>query len=736
MKKILRVVYIILLTISFVVVGISIAIRHTTEMEADKVEITLDYQQFSELAKQISMPVDKFFAQMHKYGYNSVSLNERSLRNLKAEGVAIEYGILKEIQGNIDWKSFYSEEAVKFLENEAKYFDMVARTYDKALFTSLKQALSSRYKKDFYRVYEGPNSLGKTAYTIVLRGKKEDVLSSKGAVEQNGVLNDIRRRKSSFGSILDQIGLGYDEEKINNVKRAGIPLNLRPASYSSADQDKLVRAYFTDVDKYGADNTSIVFQGMTVLGYSAESPYNDILRDELKKRNTVIALIEADDQLGYVDMPGMIEIGKASDYNVSRLFAVVDYIQRMYNFMGYSTGGKEVENIFYRNAIDRNIRIMYMRPFKHNTYTYVEDINIYEQLIENFGKRLEPHAMEVGIANPMRPKNFHNSWVVLALSYGALVFAMMAFKLVFSPKYKLELIIFLTGIVLVPLAIKIAPEKSILLAALGTSLVFPVFAFAFFTEYMRDILMSKRQLRTLAIAGKAVTIFLIIVAICMIGGLFIASILGRHDFLLEIKYFRGVKISLFLPAIVSVVIYALKFGFGKQLGSEDLHYKDLVKMLRANVKLYTLFIAVLLGAIAYLYVQRSGNTSSLRITNFEHLFRNFLENDLIVRPRFKEFLFAFPSFFIAVFFATKGHKRSSFPFMVASVLGFSSIVNTFSHIRTNTYVSVYRVLISAGLSIIIGVLGIFILSGIYGFVQDSIYKFRVAKLSEERSGDA
>jgi hypothetical protein len=53
---------------------------------------------------------------------------------------------------------------------------------------------------------------------------------------------------------------------------------------------------------------------------------------------------------------------------------------------------------------------------------------------------------------------------------------------------------------------------------------------------------------------------------------------------------------------------------------------------------------------------RTGHDSSVEVSSIEMLFRNYLEDILIARPRNKEFLFAFPAIMLMVYTSVRRFK--------------------------------------------------------------------------------
>jgi len=136
--------------------------------------------------------------------------------------------------------------------------------------------------------------------------------------------------------------------------------------------------------------------------------------------------------------------------------------------------------------------------------------------------------------------------------------------------------------------------------------------------------------------------------------------------------FRGVKLSL-----VSLPLFIFFKGL----------YKE-----RKNWRKFLPFLFILIPVGIY-YILRSGNFGW--VSSFERNFRDFLESILWVRPRFKEIL-AFP------FFLTLKHFEKYRWFFIVEAFGSIALVsmfNTFCHIKAPIFVSLYRTVLSLGISI-------------------------------------
>ncbi|QDY44861.1 hypothetical protein FK545_03000 [Planococcus glaciei] len=174
------------------------------------------------------------------------------------------------------------------------------------------------------------------------------------------------------------------------------------------------------------------------------------------------------------------------------------------------------------------------------------------------------------------------------------------------------------------------------------------------------------------------------VAVTLVGIWFIVVLLNGNQFLLGIDSFRGVKLVYILP-MAFIALYAIWGNF-----------KFLLNM---NVKYWHMLIFALIAVLGLYYISRTGNTGS--VSAIELQVRQALEQILYVRPRTKEFLIGFPLFVVALYVAKRNVKASYF-LLVPAVIGFLSMVNTFTHLHIPLSISLLRSVYSIILGFIIG----------------------------------
>lgn len=699
-------IYMVILLISVIATGALLYGRIDVEKQTKSVEILADYEEFAIMADQQGLTKTELFTILKDAGVTGVTLKEETLYSMVNEQKPLEYGLFKNVKKNLDWKENYGPKALEYLNgNISSEYDIVVRTYDPSTFEFLKSGIEARYDSEFYQFFD------EDIKTIVLKGTIKDIYFSESSNYKDYLSRGVKLPRMEVSSVIEDIGMGFDEEKVNQIVSAGLEVNLRPSNYDKYNE-KIVSAYFDEIDKYNAMPNVIIFNGREVLSYTAETGnYSQALYDKLKELNLPVGMVEAADQLGFSEQRGIDNLAKDLDYNVVRVFPMIEYIQQRYNYLGYYEGAKEIENTMYRAITERNIRVIYFRPYKDSKFTYYTDLDEYKKTFDGLAERLKAHNITIGKPSVMP---YHNTsiYLVILSAFGLLILGLILLKLVFDIAEKFEWVLFIVGMIGIVGINFVAPNLSIEFFAFTAANVFPTLAILFLVEFVKDMLLSNKVYTLKGIIAKYATAISIAVSMCIIGGLYVASYISRADYLLEISYFRGVKASLLLPIAAFVIIYIIKLGYKREVRELDestFFIDDIKRFLLEDVKVYYALIAVALAGVFYVYLARSGHDTNIEVLDIELIFRNFLEDVVLARPRTKEILMAFPALSAGIYFAARGYNKLLFPCLFGAVLGLTSVVNTFCHSRAPVYLSTVRELTSLVFSLIIGIVIIIVL---------------------------
>ena len=699
-------IYLVGLLLSIVATGILLFGRINVENQAKSVEILADYEEFAVMAKQLEMTDEALFLKLNATGFTGVSLKEESLSSMVIESKPLEYDLLLNVKSDLDWRKSYGNQAITYLEDSARSdYDMVIRTYDQEVFDFLRSGITARYDDDFYVFFD------EAVKTIVLKGDITDIYYTEDSRYKDYLSKGVKLPRVMVSSALEDIGLGYDSNKVKAIQNAGLPVNLRPSTYDKYNS-KIVAAYFEEIDRYGEVPGAIIVSGRDAFSFTAETnSYKQELYEILKENQIPVGMIESAVQRGYIEQRGSSQMARDLEYNIVRVFPVIEYIQERYNYLSFYEGAKEIENTMYRAITERNIRVIYFRPFKNSKFTYFDDLEEYNRTFEGLRTRLADHNITLGAPHAM-PYHGTSAYLLILSSIGLLILGLIIFKLVFDIAERFEWVLFLVGLLGIVGLNLLAPNRSVDIFAFAASNIFPTLSILFVIEFIKDILSSNKVYTLKGILAKTIVGLSLAIFITLVGGFYVGAIMSRSDYLIEMSYFRGVKLSLMLPMVAFVLIYLIKLGYKRdvhELDENTFFIEDVKRFFTENIKMYYGLLALVFGGIIYVYLARSGHETNIEVLNIELIFRNFLEDHLLARPRTKEIFIAFPALSAAIYFACRGYRKVLFPFLLASVLGLTSVVNTFAHARAPIYLSTTRTLLSWVFSVVLSVLVVLLL---------------------------
>ena len=705
--------------IIFILIGLLSSIvlsfnRIKVESNNKKVDFVLDYYQLDKLAEQSSKDIKWWLEGFKKLGVSSVSIYEESLDSMTEYGKPLDIKIVEKIKEDIDWKDKYPVELVDYLEQKkVDNYDLVVRTKSKESYEFIKNGLSQRYSNEKYQTIESEDE----SYSIILDGTIKEALFKP---KEN--LVDTKYDSYSYGkelissTLLTQLGIDYDKEKIDVIKSAGLDIVLRPLNYIERWKGK--KYVDTSLDQYEKFNIKpkyMIFTGQEVLGYPK---YVDLVKDFIVDNDMKLALIESSVERGHAEQRGLEKLTEDLDYNVVRLYSIPDYIQQRYKYNSYK-GGEEIGNTLYRAITERNIRAIYFSPFKLDSKRYVTDFSKYEEMFESLETRLGEHNITIGDASSMKP-NHVNTILKMLIGIGILGGGVILLQEMFRIKKKFLNIIIILGLLAIVITSIVIPELSSLIFAMVAAIVFPSLSMIYFCKKLKVYYDSRNRntsiKNTLLLGVKQLVIMILISAIASI---FIAATLSDIEFLLEIDIFRGVKIVQLVPILVYVITFIGYFGYKREKSITDNKIKalDIKDILSDNIKIGYVALAGIVLYVGYIYLARTGHETGVKPSEFELMARNLLEVTLLARPRTKEFLIAFPAILVALDFAFNRRKLMLFVIGLLVALGQTSVANTFSHLRTPMYLSILRLTYGAIAGIIIGIIYVLIIRLVFKLIK-------------------
>ena len=698
----LKKLYMMILVISLVVVGLVAFDRINVENMHKSVELTLDYEEAKILADQSEYDLQWWLQHFESLGFTSVALKESTLENLINDDKPIDYKVVNSLKKDITWQESLPRNVVDHINEASDDNDVVITTLSQEWYTFMMTGLEKRYPKSFFKGFEGD------VFTIVLDGEPVDGLYA----ETGFLVDEDGKNKRTLRELVDTklawIGLGFDAELVQMIQEAGLKVNPRPANFER-HPEMLVSAFEDEMKAHKITPEYFVFQGESVLGYSPETENLDAVYTYMHENNISSGLIESGVQRSQVKQEGLVKLTEMLDYDAVRVFPIVGYIQERYKWYGYD-GADEIENTMYRAITERNIRSVYFRPFRDtdNEIVYITDPKIYEETFKNLEKRLADHKIVFGSAAKLK---FNEPGVInlCVIGYGLVVLGIIALNNIIPINDKQQSLLLSVGVLGITAANFVVPNLAMTVMALGSSVLFPTLASIAMLDILRQYLLNRQVDKMQTIVLKGLSLLVVVTSISMVGGIFVGSILSSSSYLLEMEFFRGVKLSQLMPLAIFCVIYILRFGYGRPISnmSEDENYLlDLNALVNERIKVLHLLIGGLVGVLGLVYIARTGHETTIQPSNLEMLFRNFLEYNFLARPRSKELLMAFPAVMVVTYFALKGWKQLIFPFAALVMIGLTSVVNTFSHLRAPLYLSTARTVYGAGLGAVLGIIGV------------------------------
>jgi hypothetical protein len=344
-------------------------------------------------------------------------------------------------------------------------------------------------------------------------------------------------------------------------------------------------------------------------------------------------------------------------------------------------------------ARERNVRVIYLRPFLHQEGTMsIEQTNI--EMIRQIAQGLQTRGLKTGRSTPIPA--FRVNPLVLALVTLATPAAILLIIELLGTSVPMEIFMGALGFDLVVFFAGLAIHHEELVAKLIA--LIGAMAFAVLSVLVLAPRFKAPDIpTTLPDALKAgASTLLLGTAVALGGALLVIGLVSTPLTMEEIERFSGVKAILLAPPVIMLGIYLFSDAFrAKAL--------DIRRMLDEPVRVYQLVFGTLLLVGAVVYLARSGNQSNIAPTAFEMALRSKLTAILSVRPRFKEFLIGFPA--LALLPALTPLHRRQFGWLVAicASIGLADVIDTFSHLHTPLLVSLFRLINGLVVGYIVGI---------------------------------
>lgn len=700
-NKILLIIIAIAVIVSFVTIGgrISVESRNKTY------DIVLDYNEIKAMADQSDHDISWWLGEFRKMGINKVGLAEENMASLmENRDLPVSAAIMDIIMRDANWESRYPADFINELK-DAGYdkYDLLIEAASPEAFAFIAEGVRTRYQPEYYLIKQTAGG----GY-IVLNGTAKQTLYSEKYKLMSSIKKGFIEKDEIVSSKLMYINFGLLPSKVRIVEDAGMDIIPRTASYEGWNDTKYAKAVIAGYEKLDKVPEYMIVGGESVIGFDDGI---DTAKDYIIKNKITIGLIENTTQLQNILQYGVNDIVKSTGYDAVRIFSVWDYIQNRYQYYGYE-GAKEIENTLYRAVVERNVRLIYFKPIKEfkDQHVYVTDPDEYKNMFSNLKTRLDKHNIEFGDTASVMDQYKVSLLAKLAMALGCVAAAVLLIRTIVPVNRRFTVGLTALGFLGAGGAYAVMPGYAELITAFAAAVIFPSMATLFIVRQSKEFAdtMDRRE-RLPKIIGLGILTLVCGVAVSLVGGLMTAAPISSTNYMLEIDIFRGVKLAQLLPLAFFIVAYLSYYGFGKsKMHPGTLEYNDLKEMMNASIKVWMVILGVVLLGVGYYYIERTGHDSSIQVSSLEMIFRNALEDDLIARPRSKEFLFAFPAVMMVVYTSIRRFSLWPILFGLASVIGMTSVNNTFMHIRTPLYLGFVRTGYSLLFGVVIGIVGILI----------------------------
>jgi hypothetical protein len=613
--------------------------RHLTESRNRTVELTVDYAQVRLLAGAAGVAVPEALRAMRDAGVVSVALTEETLGDLAADGAA---------------------EVTQAWDARGRHRVTRVRLVEPALFDRVVSHLRHRLRMDAGRAIPPADA------------RSVSVTAPEGRV---AVLPATWEEVRS-------LGVGLPPEETGLVRSAGLAVLGRVGNFTGARDDS-IDWVLGQLRQSGA--RVVVFTGEEVLGYQARV---EATARSIEAHGLLYGSVELSKQRGDE------ELGKALDAAIVRVHAILPAeLARL-------APPVAIER-YVRGVRERNIRVAYLRLF-----TSVAEDPLAENLdfVRGVAGELRDRGYEIGPAQPFGHVLPQGGLRRLLPALAALIVAGAAVMLLAGlapvPASRQLLLALLFAVGAMGLAAAGGGLGRKLLAFAG-AVMLPTLAFVLFPMRPDDEGVKGPPARPFIFAlGR----FVMMSLVSFLGALAVVGLLSERSALVKLTELSGIKVAHVLPLLAVAVIYAADLLAPDRDWAE--HERRAVGrvtgLLAEPLRLWHALAAVL-GLVALaLLVLRTGNDPGVGVSPLELKFRSLLDQ-VLVRPRTKEFLFGHPALILAVALWALGRGRTWIvPLLFVGAIGQESLVNSFCHLHTPIALTLARTWNSLWLGSLIG----------------------------------
>jgi len=604
-------------------------------------------------------------------GVTAVSIGEESLSTLISSGflTCMNY---KDIGTKYDSDS---EEIVKLLEDDSKIrmesFVIITKRPEAKAF--LDKWLNAKYTAE--EITKKETESGADVYVIYEGGTDEK-----------------------------RFAIGFNEEKIENASNHGFDISLT-MMFGAFSNTKYIDYIEEIIEKYDVKYVNLKNNAMfSDKSLHAEENYNAMC-ELIREYNLYLVVTETQEQLSNQRPVGYDKLIEAADGRVLRSYETVDF--------------KDADLVSARyhrvlnSVVDRNLRMVIINQFTSSQDSYKiksdktnEATKLVIEKLESIGYNTKEYNTQYDYE--VERENTSAIAMMLMVVMGITMLEILSLRRM----KKLEI----AGIILALLGggfTLVAPTALVSLYPTLFAMIAPCFAITVVMGYIKTM---REKLSSVLLAITTVAVTVVILSIC---GFVQSALLSGLDYYLNSIIFRGIKISLILPIMYSVIAYGLIF-----IEEKGSCLRKTIEFLNKEIKVYWVIIGVGIMVVALIYLIRSGNVTS--ISPIEAFMRNSIADVMAARPRTKEFLIGWPALVLFVYYAKNSNiQLLKWGFAVGSSILFASVINSFCHVFTSAEIIYSRLFNGLLIGAIVSLVAIMANAFIVKFIKWIIKKYNL-----------
>jgi hypothetical protein len=625
--------------------------RERREVQSRRVEIAMDYQDFSALAQSYGYDSEQLLVALRRAGLTSLAVSEELGGNVNAGSTAFvipgQQLIAQAKLAPLSDPTLAALAKRNALRPELLYLII----FDPTAVARYRTALAEHL---------GPRA------TVTLHDRAPTILAVKSQIDY-----------------FNSLGLGLPEAPLALARKLGlflIPRVQNDERFGKPEIDRIFASFYANHER----PTTVIFYGLRneVLGYP------DHLQDSAD------AFLRTGLNFGSIETYDRNQDQKGND-GLAEL--AIERTTRVQAISKVELDKLDYDTVIARYLLgvrERNIRVVYLRPFLHEQIGMsLEKTNV--EMVRAIGEGLAARGFRLGRPTPVRAFD-NNPLVVAVVSLAVPAIVMLLFEAFGMRRSQWAYVVFAIDLLLLAAGYAVhhdllARKMLALLGAIGFATMGVVAIPRAFTlpppaSYGASLLAG---FRTLGVA----------LAFALAGALVVVGLVSVPLLMEEIDRFAGVKAVIVVPPLLAFALYVYTRRFGNEPPSAQ-------ASALAPVRVYQLAILAALAGAAFIYIARSGNQSDISPSAFELALRSNLTALLGVRPRFKEFAIGFPLMMLLPALRLEHKRLVGWLFAVGIAIGTSDVVDTFSHLHTPLVASLLRVFNGAALGIVFGAIAI------------------------------